>query len=344
MPAVTGPPNALLDDPPATLAPGPANGAFAAGLEGWTVLGREDPVPLSTVRGPAIRLLRNTSLVSPPFEVPAGAQAILVTARAPGVGATLEVRARPVAGGPDAELGVLEPGNPFRSAPLGLAGLAGRSVRLVLDPLTALGRAVDVAGVGPIVVPLPGWTVARGVPEVVRRGGRPALLARDDPLEISSSRFGRGPGARSLLVAVRGAGRIRLDAGSRPVTARATPAWRDVRVPLARRGARARLDILARPEGGPVEMRDLGLVVRETRVQGLRVRRSGRARVVTGRLLPAGAGLPVELRSAAGRRLSRARADAAGRFRLRATAAAPRLEVWTPGDRTRLPGRRRLGG
>jgi len=340
-PAVSGPPDARLTEAPAMLAPGPPNGAFALGLEGWTALGREDPPVIATARGPAVRLIRNTTLVSAPFAVPMGAQALAVTARAPGVGAALEVRARPEGGGADVPLGVLEPGNPFREVQVALAGLAGRTVRIVLDPVAANGRAVDVAGVGPVTAPLPGWEVRRGVPRPVRRGARAALVIREEPLEVASPRFRRGPGARSLLVAVRGEGRVRLDAGARRVSAAAGGAWRDVRVPLPRRGALARLAFLASPGGGTLELRDLGLVVRATNATGLRARRAGRGRIVTGRLVPAGAGLRVELRTARGRRLAAVRTDAAGRFRMRAPAAGA-LVASTAGDRTRLPGRWRV--
>ncbi|MDX6554864.1 MAG: hypothetical protein QOD86_1059 [Miltoncostaeaceae bacterium] len=342
-PAVSGPPNALLNEAPATLAPGPSNGAFAAGLEGWTALGREDPPLVGTARGPAARLLRNTTLISPPFAVPAGAQALAVTARAPGVGAALEVRARPVEGGADVPLGALEPGNPFRTFQVGLPGLAGRTVRIVLDPVEALGRAIDVAAVGPVTAPLPGWDVLQGVPQPARRGRRQALVVREDPLELASPRFARGAGARFLLVAVRGSGRVRLDAGARRVTAVAGGAWRDVRVPLPRRASSARLGILASPDGGTLELRDLGLVVRATGEAGLRARRAGRGRAVTGRLVPAGAGLAVELRTVRGRPVARGRTDARGGFRLRAPAAGA-LVLSTAGDRTRLPGRWRVRG
>jgi hypothetical protein len=114
-------------------------------------------------------------------------------------------------------------------------------------------------------------------------------------------------------------------------------------VPLARRGAAARLKILASPGGGTLRLRDLGLVVRTTSEAGLRARRAGRGRVVTGRLVPAGARLRVELRTARGRRVARGRADARGAFRLRAPAAGA-LVLSTPGDRTRLPGRWRVRG
>jgi hypothetical protein len=342
-PAVSGPPDARLTEAPATLAPVPPNGAFALGLEGWTALGREDPPVIATARGPAVRLIRNTTLVSAPFAVPTGAQALAVTARAPGVGAALEVRARPEGGGADVPLGVLEPGNPFREVQVALAGLAGRTVRIVLDPVAANGRAIDVAAVGPVTAPLPGWEVLRGVPRPVRRGARAALVVREEPLEVASPRFRRGPGARSLLVAVRGEGRVRLDAGARRVSAAAGGAWRDVRVPLPRRGALARLAFLASPGGGTLELRDLGLVVRATNATALRARRAGRGRIVTGRLVPAGAGLRVELRTDRGRRLAAVRADAAGRFRMRAPAAGA-LVASTAGDRTRLPGRWRVPG
>jgi hypothetical protein len=69
------------------------------------VLGREAPAPLPAGRGVSIR--GNTTLVSPPIDLPARDQTLRVAARAPGGGGLLEVRARPQAGGPDVALATL---------------------------------------------------------------------------------------------------------------------------------------------------------------------------------------------------------------------------------------------
>jgi hypothetical protein len=139
-------------------------------------------------------------------------------------------------------------------------------VSIVLDPTPALGATLEVLRVGPVTAPLPGWTVAAGALELAGPRGRRAVRA-DDPLRLASPAFAPGPGARALLVAVRGDGVLRADAGGRRVTARATAAWRDVAVPL-RAGGPVALTLDARPGGGPLQLRDLGLVRRATRAAG----------------------------------------------------------------------------
>lgn len=277
--------------------------------------------------------------MSPAFAVPAGAQTLLITARAPASAALLEVRARPVEGGADIPLGILEPGRAARPLAVGAAAVAGRTVSVVLDPVPALGGALDVLRVGPVLAPLPGWAVAAGAPELVRAGGRGALRAAD-PLRLTSPRFRPGPGARALLVAVRGDGVLRLAAGDRRTAARAGSAWRDVAVPL-RGGGPVRLAIDARPGEAPLQLRDLGLVRRATRATGVVVRRAGGRVAVRARLRPAGGRLAAELRDSRGRRVARGRSDAAGRLRLGGPAAG-RVVLVVPGDRTRLGLRRAL--
>ncbi len=335
LPALSGPPGALLRAAPRELSPGPPNGDFAAGLAGWTAHGREAPQPL----GRGVRLRANTTLVSAPLAVPAGAQTLLVTARAAASSALLEVRARPAEGGTDIPLGTLEPTPAARALAVAAGPVAGRTVSVVLDPVPALGASLDVLRVGPVTAPLPGWTAQRGAPDVAGGRGR-RLLRAGEPLELTSPAFRPGPGARALLVAVRGDGVLRAGAGGRRVAARATAAWRDVVVPLAGR-SRAVLELQARPGDGPLELRDLGVVRRATRAAGLRARRAGGRLRVEARLVPAGGRLAAELRDPRGRRLARGRADAAGRLRLGA-AAAGGVTLVVPGDRTRIGLRRRV--
>lgn len=297
--------------------------------------GREAPAPLA--RG--IRLGANTTLVSSVMDVPPDAQALSVNAASPNLGALLEVRAAPAEGGPDVALALLEP--PARAARMavGLGPVAGRQVRIVLDPVPGLGSAVEVRRVGPLTAPLPGWSVRAGSPSREPRGGRPAIVVRDDPLVAVSPAFAPGAGARWLLVALRGEGRVRAVAGGRAAVAVAGPRWRDVVVPL-RPGRRARLRVEARPGAGALELRDVGLVRRATRIVDPRaVRRGGRV-VVTARLGPAGARLAAELRGGS-RRVAAGRADSRGRVRLVAPAAGP-LTLVVPGDRTRAAARARV--
>jgi hypothetical protein len=123
------------------------------------------------------------------------------------------------------------------------------------------------------------------------------------------------------------------------VTARASAAWRDVRVPVAP-GPRRILRIVARPGAGGLELRDLGLVRRRTLLRGLSVSRAGPRVAARGRLGPAGGRLLVELRDARGRRVGRARSSPAGRFAVRGRAAGTPIAVVVPGDRTRIGTRR----
>ena len=281
-----------------------------------------------------VRLRGNTTLVSPPLVVPAGAQTLSVTARAAASSALLDVRARPVEGGPDIPLGTLEPGPAARRLGVGAGPVAGRSVRVVLDPVPGLGASLDVLRVGPVTAPLPGWTAVRGALQLAGPRARRALTTAD-PLELASPAFAPGPGARALLVAVRGDGVLRAQAGRRRAAVRATASWRDVVVPLASRGPVAlRLD--ARPEAGAMELRDLGIVRRSTRAAALRARRSGGRIRVEARLVPAGGRLAAELRDARGRTVARGRSDEAGRLRISGPAPAGRATLIVPGDRTRI--------
>jgi hypothetical protein len=336
---VTGPPNATLRAAPGPPLQGPPNGDYLAGLAGWTAFGLETPplTPLPT-GGFALSLRFDTTVVSPPFQVPPGAQALSVTARSLGLGATLEVRARPEEGGADIPLGTLEPPTVLTPMPVSLAGLAGRVIRVVLDPVPAIGRSVDVSAVGPVETPLSSWAVLAGVPSVVAASPRRELRVTDDPLSIASTPFAPGPAAVALLIAVRGEGTVRADAGSGPVQVRASGPPLDMRVPVAPGAVPVTLTVEAQPGPAGLHLADVGLVVRRTVMLDLRARRAGRRALVSGRLAPAGGGLRVELRTLAGRRLGAARTDAFGAFRLATAARVRRALVRTAGDRTRLAG------
>ncbi len=312
-----------------TLSSGPANGGLTEGLNGWDVLGARPPLP----RSPGVRLVGNTTLVSPPLLIPPGSQTLAVTLRAPGGNGLMLVSARPVEGGADVGLGTLEPGAARRSWAVGVGGLAGRQVRIVLDPVPALGTTLDVFGVGPLTAPLPGWKVTRG--SLDRRGSRTrGVLAVGDRLGLRSPAFALGPGARELLVSVRGQGTLRARAGRRTAVVRATTAWRDLHLRV--RGARARLTLTATPGLESLELRDIGLIRRQVAVRALRVGVSGSRRVMRGTLGVAGARLVVEARARSGRRLARVRADSRGRFAVRTPRSAGRVTLVVPGDRTRI--------
>ncbi len=255
-------PGGSLRVAPVVLSPGPPNGDLAAGLEGWTVLGRDGPVLLA----PGARLIGNLTLVSPPLALPPGAQTLRIAARAPGTGGLVAVRARTDDGTPDIDLATLELGASRRSWPVGVAALAGRTVRVVIDPVPALGTSVDIFRVGPVTAPLPGWSVDRGTLEVVGARGRRVVVVTDEALALRSPAFSvpTGPRRRTVSVAVRGDGVLRVAAAGRSVVRRSGAAWRDVTITLPRRGrTRIALALIATPGAGGLELRSLGTARRE---------------------------------------------------------------------------------
>jgi hypothetical protein len=225
------------------------------------VLGAEPPTPLPGGRGVAIR--GNTTLVSPPLALPAAAQTLRVTLRAPGGGGLVLVRALPEDGGPEVELAALEPGPARAGLPVGVSPVAGRTVRIVLDPVPALGTAVELLRVGPVTAPLPRWRVQRGALQVDGPRGRRAVRVAGEPLWLTAPPYRPPAAARWLTIAVRGDGVVRAAAGGRRVAARAGARWRVVRVPLRpRRAGPVRLALRATPGGGVLELRRLGAVLR----------------------------------------------------------------------------------
>jgi hypothetical protein len=329
----------VLSWPAAPPQPGPPNGDFLSGLSGWTTFGREAPPLLPLPQGGAALDLRfDTTVVSPPFLVPPGAQALAVTASSPGLGATLDVRARPEEGGADIPLGTLEPPSVLTPDRVSLAGLAGRVVRIVLDPVPAIGRSVDVSAVGPVETPLPGWSVLAGVPRVVPAGVGRELRVEDDPLALASTPFAPGPAAVAVLVRLAGEGTLQAQAGARAILVKARGEARDVRVPVVAGAVPVTLSLTATPGPAGLRLGDLGLVLRRLDVRDVGARRAGRRVVVRGRLVPAGSRLPVQLRTAGGRLLGAALSGPSGAFRIVAVAGAGRARIRTAGDRTRLGG------
>ena len=125
----------------------PAGADFVDGLAHWRLLGPgrvSVRVRTAAERYAAVR--DNTTLVSAPFSVPRSAQVLTVAARSLRGRETISVRARR-AGEPDIELGIVTPGRVWGTHALSARGIAGRHVRLVLDPALAFGDGVDLARV-----------------------------------------------------------------------------------------------------------------------------------------------------------------------------------------------------
>lgn len=320
-----------------------APGEVPADLSGWTVRGGPgavQPVVLPGGRS-AARLSGNASLVTPPVAVDPRAQTVSVVI-ASGAGAVVDVVAEPVDGGAPVLLDSVEAPAAAAAVVVPVSAVRGRTVRLVLDPTAALGATLEVAAVGPLAEPLAGWTVSGGGPEV--RAGTPGVLRlRDDPMTAVSPPFTPARDVRYLLAAVRGDGSLRMAVAGRAVIMPADPAWRDVRLPVVGGRPVTGLTLHADPDGGRIEIRDLGVAVRQVPVPAPVVRLRGRRASVAGSLGIRGAGLRVSLRDR-GRTVAQARTDPAGRFRLHGVLGSgrPRAVLQVTGDRTRLGGVRML--
>lgn len=220
--------------------------------------GRETPALLPGGRGVLVR--GDVTLVSPPVTVPAGAQVLRLALRAPGGGGLALVSARPEAGGSEVALGALEPGARKASLAVPLPpALAGQAVRVVIDPVPALGTSLEVHRVGPLVAPLPGWTADRGLLDVAGARGRRTVRVTDAPLRLTAPAYRPPAGTRALLIDVRGDGTLRARAGGPSRLARATDRWRTVRVPLRPRAGAVRLTLTATPGPGGMQLRRLGV-------------------------------------------------------------------------------------
>jgi hypothetical protein len=252
-------PGGDLRSAPLVLSEGPPNGDLGAGLEGWIVEGRDAPALL----GPGARLVGNVTLVSPPLVLPDTAQTLRVALRAAGAGGLVAVRARTDDGAPDLALATLEPGRTRRSFAVAVGSLAGRTVRIVLDPVPALGTSLDVLRVGPVTSALPGWVVQRGTVDVSGAGRHRALRVTGAALGLRSPAFPivSGPRRRAVSIAVRGTGTVSLTAAGRTAVGRAGTTWRRVEILLPRRPrTRLALGVVATPGSGALELRELGLV------------------------------------------------------------------------------------
>jgi len=334
--AATPPPPPVLALPGADLRAAPplpgAPGPVPADLAGWSVVGGLGAVPVPG----GVRLAGNATLVSPPVAVPPTAQVLVVRAASRG-GAVLTVRAVPETGEPPVALAVVAA--PPSGAPLAVpvGAVAGRTVRIALDPTTAFGGTLDVREVGPFAGPLPGWTLTGAATRPVEAGGRAALEVREEPAELRSPAVLRPAAVRAVLVAARGPGRVRVRAGGRWVDRPVGALWTDVRAEVPTGARRLVLQVRADPEGDRLLLRDVGLLVQRVGPRALRAEGRGRRVVVRGDLGRAGARLPVVVRQ--GRRtVARTRSTDAGTFRTTALTrpGGGRLTLEVVGDRTRV--------
>lgn len=276
--------------PPMDVAAVP-NGDLAVGLEGWTGLGPG----LTLVAGPLIQASDNTTVVGPPVTIPATGQALSLVVGVPGGNAVLDIRARPVDGGPDVRLQQFVPARAVRAWTVGVGAVRGRTVRIVIDPVTSLGRRTYVRSLGPVREVLPGWEVFAGLPRVAGAWGRRAILPTGGALSLRTPPVALPAGTRFLGLAVRGTGTVRASAGRRGARVVASGGrWKALRVPVAR-GAEGRMTVTAVPAaGGRLALAGVGSPVRVARLRGVSVTRGGVVRATVG-AYAAGAGVEVRI-------------------------------------------------
>ncbi len=313
--------------------PGPGGDVPSVGPGAWEAWGPWAPEPLS---GGGVRLRGNTSIASAPFAVPEDAQALRLRVAAPGLGALVRVLALPVDGGRQVDLGTRVPSGRPGTVAVSLAPVAGRTVRLVVDPVAAFGAALDVHRVGPAIAPLPGWTVSAGAADVVGAARR-VLRVEGETFRAGSAPERHGAGAVALLVAVRGDGIVRADAGGRRAALRAGDRWRDLRVPIPDARRRVSLSLTVIAGDGAVRLRDVGLVVRRVGVASVRSRMADGRVVVTATTRPRIARAAYVVRDARGRVVARGRTAADGRLRASVPAGTRGLRVAPAPGRTVIP-------
>ena len=254
----------------------PPAARFAAGLEGWTLRGPGAVSVRSGGPGGHYAALRdNTTLESPPLPIGPAEQVVLVTARAP-VGFPLVHLTAVLADGTAHVLGDLQPTASWGTFAFNATGLAGQTVRLVLDPVMARQDAIDLARVGESEQIAAGMTLVRGAAR--RATGAPAgalLTASAGPFELRTARFTLAPDAATLSVWIRGiAGRrpaIALSAGLRSLgTAIAGRTWHAVRVPVAALRGRSVALTIASGDATGLQLAYIGTVQRSP---ALRIKR-----------------------------------------------------------------------
>jgi hypothetical protein len=319
----------------------PPAARFASGLAGWTLLGPGAVAVRAGGPGGHYAAVRdNTTLETPPLTVAAGQQVLLISARAP-VGSPLVHVGALFENGQVRALGDLAPTSSWDTYAFNAAGLAGQSVRLVLDPVMARQDAIDLARVGESEQVAAGMTLVHGAAR--RATGPPAgalLTASPGAFELRTGRFTLAPDAATVSVWIRGIGgehpAITLSARSRTLgSAIAGRVWKAVRVPVAALRGRSVTLSIASSDASGLQLAYIGTVQRSP---ALRVKRFVPAKkgsprgspigvVVTGSRFLVGVRVALEqLRGGTWQRVGLAKIKPAG-ARARITVRLPRHAV-----------------
>ncbi len=258
--------------PPASEAP---HSSFDRGLTGWTLdgPGKVDVRVDGVARRRFMAIRDNTTVLSASWRVPAGTQVLTLDARSRHGTEELDVEAR-LPDGRTILLGRVHPGRGWSWQAVNARAVAGKTIRLVLDPAMGFGDGLDVSRVGRPAQPAPGFVLATG--GVRRALGGPGGFSLDvapGPFNLLGGSV-RIPGdAQTVSVwthAVGGATPVvRFWAGGTLLSeTTAGPAWAALRVPAqSLRGATRHLRVTS-PDGRGLSVAMVGTVQRSP---GLRI-------------------------------------------------------------------------
>jgi hypothetical protein len=251
-------PNAALRDQAVLPGAGPPDADFTQKLTGWTIRGPgKVDVRSGGPSGFYAALRDNSTLVSGVFTPAPATQVLTLQLRALQGHAALRVLAELTDRPEPLLLATFEPGKSWAAASVNARELAGHSVRLVLDPVIALGDGIDVTVAGRPEVPAPQFTLGGG--SILRSHGGPAgtfLAAQPGPLSLAGATIKIPNDAVTAAVWVHGAaGRtpsVDLLAGNRLLgTTTAGAVWQPLRVSVAAlRGRKVRLVVRSADAAG----------------------------------------------------------------------------------------------
>jgi hypothetical protein len=270
-------PNAgfTITPPPPTAQSGPPHSSFDKGLTGWTLdgPGKVDVRVDGVARRRYLAIRDNTTVLSASWRVPPTAQVLTLDARSRHGTEEVDVDAR-LPDGRTILLGRVRPTKGWGWEAVNARAVAGRTIRLVLDPAMGFGDGVDLSRVGRPAQPAPGFTLATGGAR--RALGGPQGFSLDTspgPFNLLGGRVHIPGDAQTVSVwtkAVAGATPVvRLWAGGQLLgETTAGPVWTALRIPAqSLRGTTQRLRVTC-PDGTGLALTLVGTVQRSA---GLRI-------------------------------------------------------------------------
>jgi hypothetical protein len=215
----------------------------------------------------------NTTVLSASWRVPSTAQVLTLDARSRHGTEELDVEAE-LPDGRTVLLGRVHPGKGWGWQAVNARAVAGRTIRLVLDPAMGFGDGLDLSRVGRPAQPAPGFVLATGGARRARGGPDGfSLDATPGPFNLLGGRVAIPGDAQTVSVWTHAVGSatptVRLWAGPTLLgETTAGPVWTALRVPAqSLRGTTQRLRVTC-TDGTGLELAMVGTVQRSP---GLRI-------------------------------------------------------------------------